>query len=211
MKGLFLLAMAALLLPASAVRAQQPDYLPLEPGNTWSYYETIEPPNAPPDTIWTGSFTVAQPLSINDTLYYYLPLRFALADTLRNDGEGRIFARLDGKDRLLFDFTLPDSAIYAFREPDDGERYHGHDYTVLVRHNRVVDRHAGRFEDAIEFVFDDEDVIDEETAFTFAPNVGLVRAWGDGGQIMFLHSAVVGGVTITDVEAAPGLPEADWS
>ena len=164
-------------------------YLPLDEGNSWRYFQTIHPPGAPVDTLFRGPYDVSDPVAINDTLYYVVPLPDLFSDTLRTDEAGRIWARMDGEDRLLFDFTLADGASYLFRE-------HGDDYEVTVTREPDLDIHLGAFADAVTFRFDIPQVLDDERSYTFAPDVGLVQVYGIHGDYSELYSAVVDGVAI---------------
>jgi len=89
---------------------------------------------------------VSNPVAINDTLYYVVPLPDLFSDTLRTDAAGRIWARMDGEDRLFFDFTLAGGPCYLFRE-------HGDDYEVTVTREPDLNIHLGAFTDAVTFRF----------------------------------------------------------
>jgi hypothetical protein len=172
-------------------------------GNSWRYFQTIHPPGEPVDTLFRGPYEVSNSVAINDTLYYVVPLPDLFADTLRADDDGRIWARMDGEDRLFFDFTLADGASYLFRE-------HGDDYEVTVTRNVDVDVHPGEFEGGITFRFDIPGVLDDERGYTFAPDVGLVQIYGFHGDYLELHSAVVDGVEIvTHIQDRYGPSEVD--
>ena len=164
-------------------------YLPLDAGNSWLYFQTIHPPGEPVDTLFRGPYEVSDPVAINDTLYYVVPLPDLFSDTLRTDDAGRIWARMDGEDRLLFDFTLANGASYLFRA-------HGDDYEVTVTHNLDLDIHLGTFAGAVAFRFDIPEALDDERSYTFAPDVGLVQINGFHGEYFELYSAVIDGVEI---------------
>ncbi len=101
------LILLTLLLPFR-VQAQLSDtsFFPLGVGNTWTYFQVLHPPNAPPDTLWRGIYSVAETILIQDTFYYVAGYPFSLADTLRADDQERIWARLHGKETLEFDIAL---------------------------------------------------------------------------------------------------------
>ena len=117
------------------------DYFPLAVGNTWTYFTVLHPPSTPPDTLWKGTYSVTETISIGDTLYYVSTYPFALADTLRMDGAGRIWARVQEKDVLLFDFTRVEEEVYHFTTP----RVPGVTFEVTIAQSQTVDVgvHAG--------------------------------------------------------------------
>lgn len=181
---------------ASAQSPEPTTYFPLEVGNTWTYFQVLDPPGAPPDTLWRGPYTTAEALTVNDTLYFRSGYPFAPGDTLRDDGSGKIWARIQGKDVLLFDFTLEDGAMYPFHHPGQPDI----NTQVTVTRDFTVEVGAGRFEDCIGLSFDDPNVMDDGMSFAFAPDVGIVYAYGNGGDYEELYSAEVSGEVITTVE-----------
>lgn len=189
---------ASLLLLPSGLLAQAPAarYLPLEVGNTWSYFQIQDPPGAPPDTLWRETYAITETVSVNDTLYYRAGYPFPLADTLRADSEGKIWARIHDRDLLLFDFTLAEGATYRFQTP----RKPDVDFRVSMERPGTVEVGAGRFEDVVLLQFDDPQVVDEERTFAFAPGVGIVYAYGTLGDYEELYAAEVGGEVITHLE-----------
>ncbi len=190
------LILLTLLIPFR-VHAQTADtsYFPLGVGNTWTYFQLLDPPNAPPDTLWRGIYTVAETILIQDTVYYVTGYPFSLADTLRADGQERIWARLHGKETLLFDFALAEGETYSFQSPALPDV----NFQVSVQRGGPAEVGAGRFENILTIVFDDPQYIDEEHAFTFAPGVGIVYAYGSLGDYEELYSAHVGGQVITAI------------
>lgn len=190
-----------LCVPGAGAQDPEAAFFPLDEGNRWTYIQLLDPPGAPLDTLWRGTYAASQ-VVVRDTLYHVVPHPFALADTLRQDEAGRIQARVRGREQLLFDFALPDGAVYVLEPGNDT----GLAYQVTARREDTVEVSAGRFEHAVTLRFDDPDVIDEERAFTFVRGVGIVQAVGDLGDYVELHSAVVGGATVSAVEpgTAPG-------
>lgn len=193
-----LLATFLLLFSVSVAQAQQADttrYFPLEIGNTWTYITVFDPPGLPYDTTWYDPNGIEETVAFNDTLYYVAPHPFALADTLREDENGRIWARVGGSDVLLFDFTLEEGETYTF----DHNRYQT-TYEVTIQRNLTWEKVAGRFENVVRFYFDVPGSIDEERTYTFAPGAGMLYAVDGGGDWMELHTAFIGGRTITSFE-----------
>ena len=178
-------------------------YFPLGIGNSWTYYHVRERYNAPPDTGVGLPIEIGGALSVDDTLYYLVPHPESLADTLREDGEGRIWARVLNKDVLLYDFTMAESAMYLFDRTD----WSDDTYEVRVERNVTVDVVAGHFENGVRFTFDIPEAVDDERSFTFAPGVGPVVS-SHWGERTYLYEAVVGGNVISSSEHdAPGLPQ----
>lgn len=187
-----------LLLPAVTVRAQVDDHFPLAVGNAWTYFTPLD--SVPPDTVWDHTSGVAAAVSVNDTLYFVVDYPFAPADTLRADGDGQVFARLGGRDVLLFDFTVAGGETYPFASPRAPEV----NFTVTVDRLDTCEAAAGRFPDCVRLAFDDPERLDEEFSFVFAQGVGIVWAYGDGGWYEELFAAQVAGRIITSREwAAP--------
>lgn len=178
------------------------DYFPLQGGNTWTYYDVLEIPMQPPDTSITGTFTIADSLTVSDTLYFKVPHPHPFADTLRSDSS-RVYARIEGRDVLLFDFGAADSASYVLDDGDSGITYH-----VLVERDIKVSVAAGDFENCIRFTFDDPAVLDETRSYTFAPGVGVVSSW-TAWETNYLLNAVVNDVTKTSIEAENRVPVAE--
>lgn len=187
-----------LVIPASALAqiADTTSYFPLEVGNTWTYFRVFESPSAPPDTVWRGTYKVVESVSINDTLYYVSEYPFSLADTLRSDDENRIWARVEDRDVLLFDFGLEEGQAYHF----ESARLTGITFEVTISRGRTVDVGAGVFENCVVLDFDDPQVNDEEHFFTFAPGVGIVHAIGGLGDYVELYSADIAGGINTPIE-----------
>ncbi len=181
---------AAVVLVAPAASAQgvisaDSSYFPMHDRNEWSYVTVLDPPDQPADTLRYDVTTVSHPIEINDTLYHRIEYPFALADTVRRDGDGNVWARKHGADLLLFDFSLDDGATYTYLPPTWPEMA----YVVTVRHHDVMEVSAGTFENTITLRFDDPDVVDEETFFTFARRTGIVQASGQMGDYVELDDA----------------------
>lgn len=192
-------AICVLVLAASTANGQSADtssYFPLEVGNAWNYITVLDPPYEPPDTLDGGTYAVSESFTVNDTLYYRAAYPFAIADTLRSDGDGRIWARDGGKDVLLFDFTLGDGEAYRFSP----SRWPYIEYVVTMSRGNTVEVSAGTYEDVVTLDFDDPDLVDERSAYSFARGTGVVEAYGGGGEYMELHA--------TDL--FPRLDTLDW-
>jgi Secretion system C-terminal sorting domain len=187
-----------LILTPFCVLAQRTDttYFPLGVGNTWTYFQVLDPPNAPPDTLWIGTYSIVETISIQDTLYHVASYPFSLADTLRADGQERIWARIHGKETLLFDFALAEGETYSFQSPS----LPGINFQVSVERGGPTEVGAGRFANILTLHFDDPQALDEEHSFTFAPGVGIVYAYGSLGDYEELYSAEVGGQVITAID-----------
>ncbi len=192
-----LLFLSFFLLSVSVAHAQPVEsvrYCPLEVGNSWTYFTMVDP-QVPYDTTWYDPKVIEEAVTINDTLYYVAPHPFALADTLREDEEGRIWARVGGSDVLLFDFTLPEGEKYTFEWGENQDPYE-----VSIQRGITWEKVAGRFENVVRLYFDVPGSVDEERTYTFAAGAGMLYAVGGGGDWMELHTAFVGGRTITSIE-----------
>lgn len=173
-------------------------YLPLAVGNEWTYYSVIGGGVEGADTSYSNPYRITESFEIAGQTYYHYPqpIFFGL-DTLRTDDEGRVFAWHNGAEILLFDFTLPDSAVYTFPEP----RYPADEsYEVLVNRKVTVDILGGRFFDSIEFFFDMPRTLDEAQSYAFYPGVGLVRHIGGMGEHTWLFEAKIEEQIVTAVE-----------
>ena len=192
MRTLFVLAA---LLPLSA-RAQTAPTFPLGSSDTWSYGYVIEPPNAPPDTTRDAPVTVRGTATVGDTVYALVTLPGLRSDSLRTDAQGRVFARLSGRDQLYLDVTREDGQSYEVVE--DGERY-----VVTVARDVTVETPAGRFEDAIRFAFDIPGAIDDERSVMLAPGIGVVATSGPFASYRVLFEARIDGAVILSSGAPP--------
>ena len=63
----------------------------------------------------------------------------------------------------------------------DGDTYESGEYTVTVKNPFTLETPRGTFENCIDFYFDVVGCADEESGFTFAPGIGLVRVYGAWG------------------------------
>jgi len=161
-------------------------YYPLALGNSWRY-DGVE-------------FAIDDTVSINDTLYYVVPNPWAYADTLRRSDDGNVWARSLGRDILVYDFGVADSATYQ-SELSTGEP--GLRWTVSVFRNLTVDTPAGTFERCVLLWFDVPEAADEEHGFIFAPGIGIVRlndVWVGNRDLV---SAVVGNRIISVEDDLP--------
>lgn len=179
-----------IVLAASAASAQgvisaDSSYFPMHDRNEWSYVTVLDPPDQPADTLGPYTASVSGRIEVNDTLYRRVDYPFALADSVRRDEHGNVWARTGGQDLLLFDFSLEDGATYTYSPPAP----HEIEYVVSVSHDDVVEVSAGAFENTLTLSFDDPEVIDEETIYTFARGTGIVQASGSLGDYQELHEA----------------------
>jgi hypothetical protein len=179
-------------------------HFPLAVGNEWAYFATWHFPPAEPDTVWGPVFRIQETIAIEDTTYFLAPHPFALSDTLRLDAKGNVHARLHGRDVRLFDFGWPEGETYTVPMGADGE----HEYRVSVERNLNVEVGAGRFEEAIRFRFEIDQVTDSDRIWTFAPGVGIVEAIGGHGDYEELYSAVIGGRVVSIANDAGFNPDA---
>jgi hypothetical protein len=183
----------AFAVPANAQTADASDYYPLAVGNEWTYFL----PYPGVDTLWDGTFGV-DTLMVRDTTYFLARHPFSFSDTLRDDGNGRILARLDGRELILFDFNAEDGATYQFeRSLSGGDDIFDETFDVTVSRERTVKVGAGHFEHCVSFYFDVPEALDDEHFWTFAPGVGIVKAGGFVGAYTELFSAIVDGKVIT--------------
>jgi hypothetical protein len=162
--------------------------------NSWTYFQVLEPPFMPPDTIWGGTYTIENQLSINDTLYSLAPHPFSLATTLRYDGKGHVWARIGGRDVLYLDFTLEEGQSYPFVEED------GTEYEVSLERLGTIEIGGGRFDKVISLHFKWTPGVDNDRYYAFGRGAGIVTAVGGGGEYQELYSAAIGGRVITSTE-----------
>lgn len=188
----------SVLLPLSAVAQTAPPF-PLGDTDTWSYGYVISPPNAPPDTTRDAPVTVRGTATVRDTVYTLVTLPGLASDSLRTDAEGRVFARLLGRDQLLLDATLDSGQSYEVTE-DAGT------YIVTVTRDLTVETPAGRFEDAIRFDFDLPGTVDDERAVTLAPGIGVVQTIGPFANYRELFEARIDGTVLLAGPDEPASP-----
>lgn len=185
-------------------------YLPVAEGNHWTYFDTQDPPTGPPDTVWKATYEMLPGLVVNDTSYVAFDHPFTLAEMIRMDSSGRVWARVDDRDVLYFDFGLPDSVTYTFPfEPGSPESDTLH-YTVGSSTLATCESEVGTFADCRQLTFHIQQVSDSDVTYVFAPGAGILRANGFFGQSMKLLSANVDGTTITNV-LLPDAPDAGFS
>ncbi len=183
--------------PACARQDDPATYFPLKQGNHWTFFEVLlPPPDFVPDTLFSGPFQVSDSLFLNDMRHYVFHLPFTLADTVRVDEDGRVWAWQGGADHLLYDFTLPDGATYTFP-------WNGVTFEVGVAREVTAETAVGAFNRGIRFRFDIPGALDAAHTFTFAPGVGPVEIIGSMGEYLRLFEARVNDATVTDVDRAP--------
>jgi hypothetical protein len=196
MKHIIIILMLIILNSPFALTKQKnsTNYFPLKIGNTWNYrYAEAESAFALPYKVFGTS-------SINDTLYFRFGDFEESPYLLRNDGFDKIIRRIGDRDLVWFDFTQDDSSLYEYKpflnEPP---------YLVLVRKNVSIKTFLGKFENCIEFFFDDTTSFDDEQWYTFAPNLGMVRVQFASVN-MLLASAIIDDKNIVNVDGkAPDL------
>lgn len=188
---------ALFLLVTTALPAAAQNYFPLGDDDVWEYGYVLDPPFSDPDTVRFGPDRIAERVVIRDTAYAVLDLPVVPSDTLRVDAAGRVWARIAGRDALLFDVTRADGETY--RVPDPHSEF---EYAVTVRRTGSLTVPAGTFHDVISFSFDVEEWRDDELDVTLAPGVGMISAWSfiDLGS---LFAATVSGQHVTAAEGAP--------
>jgi len=165
-------------------------YFPLKVGNTW-YYDSPTPQTHP----WAMKM-IRDSARIDKKIYYIWTYGEGvdIYDTVRVDESGRILKYIDGDEYVWFDFTQPTDATYRFDYPEIwGTKVYY--FQVHVTTNRTCETPAGIFEDCIVLWFDIPEVADEQTEYTFAPNIGVVRIAG-GWSDKKLTSAVINGSMI---------------
>lgn len=182
-------------------KAQSPDpssYFPLETGNQWTLFEVLFPPNAPPDTLWGGTYTLVDQTVVNDTSYHVFDHGIVFADTVRSELDGKFFGRINGKDRLLFDFGLAENESFQFPTGFGTDEY----YTVTIERGISLDVGAGHFDDCVVVNFDVA-AIDGDRSYWFAPGVGLVMQIYGPGIYGELYEATVSGAIVSSIEQGP--------
>ena len=135
-------------------------------------------------------------------MYHVAGFPFALADTVREDSEGRIWSRTRGRDILFLDFTLPEGEQYRF--PNDAPL--DDSLEVTIERDVVAEVGAGRFVDCVRFLFDTP-ALDDERIYAFAQGVGVVYAYGILGDYAELNAAVVDGRPVSIIRTRDPRPE----
>jgi hypothetical protein len=153
----------------------------------------------PPDTAWGPTYTITEHISVADTQYTLAAHPFALATALRYDSRGKVWARVNDRDKLYLDFTLEEGDSYLFTSSDS--------YDVVLERKGTIHIGAGTFEEVIELHFKWAG-LDGDRRYAFARGVGLVYAYGGGGDYRELYSAQIGDMTVTtneEVASSTGL------
>lgn len=188
-----LLALLLVLSPAAATQS----YFPLGDDDQWEYGYILDPPFSDPDTTRFEPDRISGRVVIADTAYAVIDLPVVPSDTLRVDAAGRVWARIDGRDALLFDVTRADGETYRMPDP-----YSEFEYVVTVHRSESLTVPAGTFHDVIAFSFNVEEYADDEFGVTLASGVGMISA-SSAFQYASLFSATVGGQLITAAEPDP--------
>ncbi|MFH1852566.1 MAG: hypothetical protein ABIA75_09500 [Candidatus Neomarinimicrobiota bacterium] len=108
-------------------------------------------------------------------------------DTLRPEGEDRVFRYRNGQDYLFYDFTLADGGTYI--DPvgsGSSEAY----FSITSSTLDSVETPAGKFYDCIELFFDIPQYVDDEMFHIFAPGVGLIKRAAGEGPTVILNSHI---------------------
>lgn len=188
------------------VHAQSGDvFLPLQLGNEWTYYSILYPPDAPPDTLWTEVVTVSDGLEVGDTTYVTFSPRYVVSDQFRHE-DNRAFVRIEGREYVMFDFSLNDGETYAFGPHESAGVLWP--FTVHVTRYASLEMEGGTYSDAVQFEFlNDAGILDTDFAFTFARGIGLVGARDGQGSHYFLRDAIVDNQFVTFLHDEPVLPD----
>ena len=194
MKYVVLFMLAALVLVRSATgQIQSPfDLFPHTVGDTWVYsagYDSVAV---------TGTVQLK-----NQDYFVYASSAFG-TDTLRFDPRlAQVFRYDAGKEYVLYDLSLPDSAIYWVPDFFAEAQFDSTGYLVQVNRPVEVETPLGHFRNAIALWFFPSGR-DGDWAVYFAPDVGIVAKVNIWFSV-YLEAAHVGGVTVTSRE--PSLPD----
>lgn len=167
---------------AQGIVSADSSHFPLDERNVWRYIVVLDPPGEPFDTL--GPYELSpESIVVSDTVYFVGAYPFPLADTIRTGDDGNIYARIRGKDMLLFDFALEASETYQvdLRDPEP--------YVVTATYDDVVQVSTGTFEQTITLHFDMQNVMDAGHSYTFARGTGIIQAYDGGGDYRELHDA----------------------
>jgi len=141
-------------------------YFPLAAGNTWSYYSTETGTGKEP--IQFNS--VADSLIIQGRTYFnYTTNDFSSADLYRSDSMGHVYRYVDDQEILWFDFTKAEGESYYVDLGGD------HFQVTMTSRRAAVTNWAGQFENGLRLSFDAPDCFDEEFAYVFARDIGIVE------------------------------------
>jgi hypothetical protein len=154
------------------------NYFPLTLGNSWTYSSKY-------DTSYQVTFSVFDTIRLNDKLYYLYGKQNSLADTLSKDSLGNVWKYQLGSEHKWFDFSLDSGSTYIYW-------FAGSD-TMIVYVIKYLELSvlAGYFNDCIDLWFDIPGVIDDEKAYCFAPNVGIILMHGAWMYQELLRSEIV--------------------
>ena len=189
---LLLISTLALALPAVAQPHPPTAYFPLEMGNSWTYFYTVEPPNMPVDTVLVGPIVVESTADLDDQRYTFFNARPLFPeDSVRMDESGRVFARQHGTDVLMFDFTAAADSVYTYTTVSQDT------FRVTVQHTPLAETEVGSFSNCVAFDFMLPGAVDADHFYTFCPEIGLV-AYIDGmGTSHALFEATINGAKVT--------------
>lgn len=133
-------------------------YFPVNEGNKWNLYESLS------DSLFL-SVRILDEFISNNQKYYRLSFieDESQADTISFENNIIYRHRNNIKEKWL-DFNI-----------SNDQSYNSGDTPVKVKRNINVSTKLGEFRNCVGFYFDDPKTVDEEIAYFFAPDVGLVK------------------------------------
>jgi hypothetical protein len=181
------------LLASGLFGQKQAEYFPLHVGDTWVY--DYGDPDAEP---WAVR-------KIQDERYlrgikyhrWVSAGSIPMIDTVRTDSAGNVIKFSRGEERVWFDFTREDGAVYPAEIMEEGVP----GWQVSVFRNRTCRTPLCEFGNCVVFVFDVPEWMDDEVWYYFAPGVGLVRRDQDGWSSVRLTSAVIDHEPVSGLKA----------
>ena len=194
-----ILILSLVFMAFGSVRAdgQDANYFPIEVGNSWEYVELIEGPfGEVEDSVFWGPVIVSDLVNLENVEYYVLNTSLFRADTLRADGTGNVMALEGGSEKLLFDFSIPDTSMYTYVE------YFGTDsvvFQVTLSPDQFVETPSGNFSDCIKLRFEAVGAVDANEFYVFCAGSGIVQIRRGDGADLRLFSGNVGGEIVTHV------------
>ncbi len=174
------------------------NYFPVKVGNTWYY-------NEPPPNAYIYSIrTIHDSLRINGLKYFTWTdgESKVYIDTIRVDEQNNILKHYKGTDYMWFDFTKEHGAIYYYPPGDWYDSWDNKQLKCNVYVYRIYEYNVtlGTFHHCIRFHVNINEILDEDTYYYFAPDVGLIQESGcwvyqelvyaiiDGNHITSVHS-----------------------
>jgi hypothetical protein len=171
---------------------KQAEYFPLHVGDTWVY--NYGDRSGDP---WSVR-KIQDERTLGGVVYYRWVSSgsIPMIDTVRTDSAGNVIKLSRGEERVWFDFTREDGAVY----PAEITEEHIPGWQVSVWKNQICETPLGVFGNCVVFVFDDPQSMDDETWYYFAPAVGMVRRDSDGWSSSRLTSAVIDHEPVSGLE-----------